>query len=74
MGTKLITLSGELAEAMAEGGFVDIATAAKHLSISRSSLYQLMERGEISYAKFGKSRRIPRKGLLDYASKCLVVA
>jgi excisionase family DNA binding protein len=57
-----------------EGGFDTVAVAAKFLGLSRAKVYQLMETGDILYAKFGKSRRIPRKALVDYAERCLVVA
>jgi excisionase family DNA binding protein len=55
-------------------GFARVAEAAKFLGLSRAKVYQLMETGDILYAKFGKSRRIPRKALEDYAQRCLVVA
>jgi excisionase family DNA binding protein len=35
-----------------------VRDAARLLAISRSALYQLMDRGELSYVKIGKARRI----------------
>ena len=35
-----------------------VAEVAKYLSLSRSTVYQMMDRGELPYVKFGKSRRI----------------
>ncbi len=53
-------------------GFVPVSAAAKFLGISRAKVYQLMESGEILFAKFGKSRRIPLRALHRYAENCLV--
>lgn len=36
-----------------------VSTAAKHLALSRSMLYNLMERGALAYVKIGRARRIP---------------
>jgi excisionase family DNA binding protein len=55
-----------------EGGFQKIPEAASFLGISRSKLYQLLDQGALAYAKFGRSRRIPRQALLDYAQRQLV--
>ena len=35
-----------------------VTEVARCLSLSRSSIYQLMDRGELPYVKIGKSRRI----------------
>lgn len=35
-----------------------VKQAAKHLGLSRSTLYALMDRGELSYFQFGRARRI----------------
>jgi excisionase family DNA binding protein len=53
-------------------GFADVQDAAEFLSMSRSSVYKLMEAGHLKYAKFGKSRRIPWRSLRDFAERCLV--
>ena len=52
--------------------FVDVAEAAKFLGLSRAKLYALMEAQEVTFAKFGKSRRIPRKALFAFAERCIV--
>jgi excisionase family DNA binding protein len=44
---------------LAADGFADVHEAAEYLSMSRSSVYKLMESGDLKYAKFGKARRIP---------------
>ncbi|MEX2287744.1 MAG: helix-turn-helix domain-containing protein [Planctomycetaceae bacterium] len=36
-----------------------IQATAKLLALSRSTLYNLMERGELPYVKIGRARRIP---------------
>jgi excisionase family DNA binding protein len=53
-------------------GFADAHEAATFLGLSRSSVYKLMETGELPYAKFGKSRRIPWRALREYAARCLI--
>lgn len=57
---------------MMEDGLVKIPEAADFLKISIAQLYRLMERGELIYTKIGKSRRIPRRALLDLAARGLV--
>jgi excisionase family DNA binding protein len=55
-------------------GFVGIPEAARFLSLSRSKLYQMMDNGQLMYAKFGRSRRIPRRALMQFAERCLLGA
>ena len=55
-----------------DGGFVNVPYAASFLGVSRSKLYGMMDDGELTYAKFGRSRRVPRRALLELAQKCLV--
>jgi excisionase family DNA binding protein len=55
-----------------EGGFVEVPEAATFLSLSRASIYKLMDSGSLAYAKFGRSRRIPRRALLEYAERQIV--
>jgi excisionase family DNA binding protein len=50
-------------------GFERVRDAARFLGISVSQMYALMDRGQIPFAKFGKSRRIPRRALLDFAKR-----
>jgi excisionase family DNA binding protein len=59
-------------EALASAGFLSLKDAAQFLSISRAALYALMDKGQLPYAKFGRSRRIPRKALHDFAEGCIV--
>jgi excisionase family DNA binding protein len=60
--------------AMIEGGFATVVEAAEFLRLSRAKVYQLMDQRELAYAKFGKSRRIPRRALNEYAERCVVGA
>jgi excisionase family DNA binding protein len=55
-----------------QDGFATVAEAAKFLGLCRAKVYQLMEQGELPFAKFGKSRRIPWRGLVDYGARCMV--
>ena len=45
--------------------------AARRLSIARSSLYELLLRGEIVSLTIGRSRRIPIDALTDFIDRQL---
>ena len=60
----------ERAELVADG-LLTIQEAALFLSISRSKLYELMDNGELTFVKLGRSRRIPRRALIDLAASGL---
>lgn len=47
-------------------------SAAAFLKLSVASVYALMGRGELPYAKIGRSRRIPRRALVELAARHLV--
>ncbi len=55
-------------EALVEDGLVTVAAAAVYLSLSRSTIYALMDKGELPYVKFGVSRRIPKRALIALAA------
>ena len=57
--------------ALVEDGLVTVAEAAAFLRLSRSNLYTLMERGELPFVKLGRSRRIPRRALVELAARGL---
>jgi excisionase family DNA binding protein len=61
-------------EGLARDGFATVAEAAAFLGLSRAKVYLLMDSGELAYAKFGKSRRIPWRALREYGNRCLVGA
>jgi excisionase family DNA binding protein len=50
-------------------GLASVDEATKYLSISRSALYSLMDRGELPYIKLGKSRRISWAALHEMIAK-----
>ncbi len=52
-------------------GLVTVQEAAQFLSISRSKLYELMDNGELTFVKLGRSRRVPRRALIDLAASGL---
>jgi excisionase family DNA binding protein len=58
--------------AVVSEGFVDVPEAGKRLSLSRTKIYDLMDSGELPYARFGRARRIPIRALHEYAEKQLV--
>ncbi len=43
--------------------------AARQLSISRSSLYELLLTGQVVSIKIGRSRRVPLDALTDYIDR-----
>lgn len=48
-------------------GLVTIPEAVDFLRISRTALYELMERGRLDYVKIGRSRRIPLRSIKNLA-------
>lgn len=54
-------------------GLERIGYAQQYLKLSRSGVYGLMDRGILAYVKIGRSRRIPRRALLDLAARGLVI-
>lgn len=61
-----------VADQLVAEGLVTIRQAEEFLGLKRSKIYQLMDRGEIPYVKFGSARRIPRRALVTYAAARLV--
>lgn len=57
-------------EIVADGLFT-VAEAAGYLALSRSSVYALMDAGELAFVKIGKSRRIPKRSVYDLAARHL---
>lgn len=48
--------------------WVDPATAAQVLAISRSTVHKLIRSGELRSKKVGKLRRIPREAIIELTS------
>jgi len=49
-------------------GLMDVHEAARFLSLSRSTIYVLMDEGRLPFAKIGRSRRIPRRAVIEFAA------
>jgi excisionase family DNA binding protein len=60
-----------IAELMADG-IVSIDEACRFLQLGRSSIYKLMDEGDLQYVKIGGVRRIPRRALIALAGRHLV--
>jgi len=52
-------------------GLCSIREACAFLSIGKSSLYQLMSRGEIPFVFVGSNRKIPRAALVEFTQRIL---
>ena len=55
-------------------GLVTVREAMAFLRLSRSTLYSLMDKGRLRYVRIGRTRRIPRRALIDLAAANLVGA
>ena len=54
-------------------GMVHVPEAAQFLGIGKSLLYQMMDQGEVPFAKFHGRRCIPRRALVELAASRLVL-
>jgi len=57
---------------LVEEGFLTVLEAASFLGVSRAFVYVEMDRGEIVFSKFGRSRRIPVAALKHYAAERII--
>ena len=57
--------------ALVADGLMTVREAAEFLRLSPSTLYTLMDHGELAFVKFGRSRRIPRRGVVELAARGL---
>ena len=55
-----------------DDGFAKVAEAADYLGVCRSQIYKLMDEGKLRWAKFGRSRRIPRQELREFGQRSIV--
>jgi excisionase family DNA binding protein len=46
-----------------------IPEVARYLAISRGMVYRLMDTGQLSYVKIGKSRRVERRTIEEFIEK-----
>ncbi len=53
-------------------GLRSVPFVANYLSVSRSKVYQMMDAGDLSYVKLGKSRRIPWAAVLKLVEESTV--
>jgi excisionase family DNA binding protein len=49
-------------------GLMRVPEAAQFLSVSRSTVYQLMDEGALCFVKIGRCRRIPRRAVIKLAA------
>jgi excisionase family DNA binding protein len=58
--------------AITDDGLETVEWAKGFLRVSRSFLYGLMDAGQLPYVKLGRSRRVPRRAVMDLAQQHLV--
>ena len=63
-------MTSEPADLVADG-LMTVREAAGFLRLSRSTVYTIMDRGELPFVKLGRSRRIPRRALVALAARGL---
>ena len=64
-------MAGSEQQALIADGPMTVKEAAEFLRLSRSSVYVLMDHGELAFVKLGRSRRIPRRALVELAASGL---
>jgi excisionase family DNA binding protein len=52
-------------------GFVSVTEAAAFLRLGISTVYAMIDKGLIPHAQFGRSKRVPKRFLLDAESEAL---
>jgi excisionase family DNA binding protein len=67
-------MTGQEPISVVEEGLVSVADACKFLGLSRATVYVLMDQGVLRYCKIRGARRIPRRALVDLATRALVGA
>ena len=60
------------AHALVADGLETPKSAAAFLKVSVAQIYRLMAVGELPFTKIGRSRRIPRRALVELAARHLV--
>ncbi len=66
-----IRLEAEKRNELVADGMAKVAEAAKFLGLAKSTVYGLMDSGELPSVRIGGSRRIPKRALIDLAAKSL---
>lgn len=65
-------IAGEKSMALVEGGLLSVSEARDFTGLGRSTLYNMMDRGDLIYTKIGRRRLIPRNALIRLASESLI--
>ena len=52
-------------------GLLTVQECAEFLHLSRSKIYEMMDAGELCFTKLGRSRRIPRRAVIELAARGL---
>jgi excisionase family DNA binding protein len=60
-------------ELLAEGA-LEVPEASIFSGLTRTNLYEHMQRGELPFVKIGKRRLIPKRALVELLKKGLVMA
>ncbi len=72
MSAAILTAShGEVADLTDEGA-ITVREATVFSGVPRSTLYEVMDRGELAYTKVGRRRLIMRRSLRDLLRRGLV--
>ena len=52
-------------------GLLTVQECTEFLHLSRSKVYELMDGGELCFTKLGRSRRVPRRAIIELAARAL---
>ncbi len=50
-------------------GLLTVGECAEFLHVSRSKVYEMMDAGILCYVKLGRSRRIPKRAVIELAAR-----
>ena len=56
-------------EELVSDGLLTVRECAEFLHLSRSTIYEFMDAGALCYVKLGRSRRIPRRAVIELAAR-----
>ena len=57
---------------MVQDGMVTLQEAQDFLRISRQTLWRLTKAGQLPYVRIGRTRRIPKQALVEFAAGRLI--
>lgn len=60
-------MNGPSADRLIADGLMTVKEAAAFLRLGRSTLYGLMDTGDLAYCRLGRARRIPRRAVVELA-------